>query len=575
MGKKTPREEAEAFAKRAPTLRPEELQEANELFPAYLFRRRRKGGDELWCTCCGTHKVLTTPYTDAEFEAATYPHAREEKASKRWGWTVDQGYIPPNIRCPYCDASVRVKELRYTGRRDNLWTYRRAVVLRQWRGDLWACAYSFDKSYRDIERLTDKPAAVLMGAYRFREGRVDYVSRGWWYTEPFDSLRTEEKPRLWKGPRVHDPYTCTSELGTSYDIIGLREMEKSFLRYCYYSGATKNIAIHYAGDLIEYLTACSFYPRKIEMLQKAGLYEVVHDFAIRGVKNAALVRWETDDPKQFLRLSRAELEQYKNGSCDLEALRTYAELRPTAGRSDLGDIYDLWLNVTQTAHKKLLTASMKRWGVSAGKLLRYLREQAGTGRVCATVQMFVDYLKTAEALGYDMENPVIHMPKNLQSKHDSTTAAWAALQNEENERPFRENRLPKLEKKYCYSDGTFLIRPAANGAEIKREGELLKHCVGGYADRHIRGETTILFLRRCDQPGRPLATIEVGGSTVRQVHGWKNEREACGDNPEKKSCWELYGDILVPWLDWVKRGSPRQADGTPKLRRREEKEKAV
>ena len=32
-------------------------------------------------------------------------------------------------------------------------------------------------------------------------------------------------------------------------------------------------------------------------------------------------------------------------------------------------------------------------------------------------------------------------------------------------------------------------------AAIKREGRVLDHCVGGYADRHMKGVTTILFLR--------------------------------------------------------------------------------
>lgn len=568
MAKRTAQEEAAAFVARGPKLREEELREINELFPAYLFRRHRGTTDELWCTACGKHKVLETPYTDAEFKAATAPHAREERASRRWGWTVDQGYIPKNIACPWCGASVRVKELRYTGKRDNLWTFRRAVVLRQWRGDLWAMAYSVEKSYRDIEQLTALPRADLMGMYRFREGRVDYVSRGWWgITAPFMAVRTAEKTRLWKSSPVHDPYGYCSGLGTGYNVVGLREMEKSFLRYCYYAGATKSIARHYCGDIIEYLTACSFYPRKIEMLQKAGLHEVVQDFCLRGVKNAAFCNWQATEPRDFLKLSRKELEDYRQSGCDLEALRSYVELRPTAGKSALRDIYELWLNVRLPAHKKLLQAKMKRWGVSAGKLLAYLRRESDGGSISATVQMLIDYLKAAEAIGYDMENPLIRMPKNLHEKHDTATGAYAAMQNAEREKPFREGLLPKLEKQYNYEKDGLIIRVARNTAEIKREGTILRHCVGGYAERHLAGKTTILFLRRTDKPDRPLVTIEIMGQRIVQVHGFRNEREACEENPMKLPPEVLYKDIFDAWKDWVKRGSPRDGDGRPKERK--------
>lgn len=568
MAKKTAREEAAAFVERGPKLREEELREINELFPAYLFRRSRGGVDELWCTACGKHKVLETPYTDAEFEAATAPHAREERASKRWGWVKDPHYIPENIACPWCGASVRVKELRYTGKRDNLWTFRRAVVLRHWRGDLWAMAYSVEKSYRDIEQLTALPRADLLGAYRFREGRVDYVSRSWWASDaPFFGVRTETKPRLWTKPPVHDPYGYCSELGNSYATVGLREMEKSFLKYCYYAGATKSIERSYHSEIIEYLTACSFYPRKIEMLQKAGLHEVVWDFAIRGVKNAAFCNWQAETPKDFFKLSRKEVEDYRQSGCDLEALRSYVELRETAGKSELRDIYDLWLLVAGTAKKKMLQGKMKAWGISAGKLHTYLRRESGEGRLSATVQMLIDYLKAAEAIGYDMENPLVRMPKNLQEKHDTATSAYAAMQKTENGKPFSERLLPKLEKKYTYEKNGYFIRVAKDAAEIKREGEILKHCVGGYASRHLEGKTTILFLRRVDKPDEPLVTIEIMGKRIVQVHGFRNEREACEENPLKLPPEVLYKDFFDGWKDWVKRGSPRDEEGRPKERK--------
>ena len=104
-----------------------------------------------------------------------------------------------------------------------------------------------------------------------------------------------------------------------------------------------------------------------------------------------------------------------------------------------------------------------------------------------------------------------------------------------------------------------------NAAEIAEEGKKLRHCVGGYADRHMNGATTILLLRRRDRPHTPLATIEMNGNRIMQVHGYRNEIEPCAENPERVSARELYKNVLDPWLKWLKGGSKREKDGRPKL----------
>ena len=124
----TEQEKAELFASKAPPLNQAERDAINALFPAYIFRRSRT--DEIWTTCCRKHMVVedkdmmvTTP--ERNFPAVMWePHQREQR--NRW-----DDAPKPNVRCPLCGRMVIVKELRYSGGRDNLSRYRRAVVLRQ------------------------------------------------------------------------------------------------------------------------------------------------------------------------------------------------------------------------------------------------------------------------------------------------------------------------------------------------------------------------------------------------------------------------------------------------------------
>ena len=68
----------------------------------------------------------------------------------------------------------------------------------------------------------------------------------------------------------------------------------------------------------------------------------------------------------------------------------------------------------------------------------------------------------------------------------------------------------------------------------------------------------------------PLATIEMNGNRIVQVHGYRNEREPCTDNPKMIPARQLYADVLDIWLRWLKKGSPRDKDGNPKVPKQKE-----
>lgn len=74
----------------------------------------------------------------------------------------------------------------------------------------------------------------------------------------------------------------------------------------------------------------------------------------------------------------------------------------------------------------------------------------------------------------------------------------------------------------------------------------------------MAGKATILFLRDEASPDTPLATVEMDGDRLVQIHGYKNERYAGAEDPRI-----TYKDLLSVWLDWIKRGSPRNKAGEP------------
>ena len=575
------RERAAQLERLAPAPTAAELEAVNDIFRHFIFIRR--GAREIWTTCCRQHRVAENA-TNEEWYLLQEPHTPEPKSmydnTPQW---------KKRSKCPYCGKEVTVKEVCYTGSRKNLWSFRRALLLRQWRGALWATAWDCTKDYGCRERWTELPRMRLLGVYRFAPGAAESGTRSWRTTAPMYYARQTEmgkpgsKNGMWS---IHSPYGWCNELGMGYDIVGRGELKKSFLRY------TGIETVRGMGNesFIELLTAAALYPEKIEWLIKLGLQDAVVDLVERGVKNADLIRWEAERPQDFLRCTRREIREAvedKDIRYPVEILRGYMRGRDKPERMTVESakfLYGAGHDLAQRAVRHL-----RARGVTAEKLIRCLEKERrdmeekqcshGHHRISdrEMLQLWLDYLDAAQNCGEDTENPLIFLPRGLDEKHHRVTAAWSAIQElerraseSEKKRKARETmrqRTRELTQKYTYWTEEYIIRPPAELREIAREGEKLKHCVGGYADRHLKGQTTILFLRRRDKPGVPLATIEINGSTILQVHGYRNELEPCGENPQRVPARTLYKDILDPWLRWVKNGSKREKNGKPKQKK--------
>lgn len=559
---------AKSLLKSMPPLREQEETALNGLFTAYIFRN---AAGDIWTSCCGTHKNLLQEgaLTSAELDLLAARHTPEPKM--RYYTCLNELESKRRVRCPYCGAEAKMKELKYCGGRKNLWEYRRGVVLRQWRGALWALAYDLYKDYRCSspvllrEVLTAPPDKNLLGIYRFTPGKAECATKHWWSSGNPESYKAQTAPgksgKMWD---IHAPYGYCSEYGTSYEVVGLEELAKSKIKYC---GA---VELAQSCKPIELLTACCFYPSQIEWLHRIGLDEVIKDLVNRDVKNARAVRWEAKRPRDFLGISPQELrimQDYCKSITMLPTLKLYRKLSEPRDRKQIPACAEIAGLFSDLRRSEMLWKRTVGRGMKPSAVVAYLKREEATG------QIYLDYLDAAEKIGLDLSNPIYLTPKELHRKHDSATNAWAAMQDKEKLKAYYP-RLKKLAQRYTYCDGTYFIRPPVSGEEIKREGQLLHHCVGGYADRHLNGATTILFLRDVKRPLKPLVTIEMSGNNIQQIYGWDDERTACPENPNRIPAKILYASILKPWLAWLKAGSKRDKRGLPRKTRQKEKKTA-
>lgn len=579
----TSMEKAEQFVGKAPPLNQEEMDSINALFPAYIFRRSR--ADEIWTTCCRKHMtvrdedmMVVTP--ERNFMAVMMePHQRERR--NRW-----DDAPKPTVRCPFCGRMVIVKELGRTGGQDNLSRYRRAVVLRWYRGALWARAYDCAKHYsRDKGySLTGEPDYNLVGVYRFRPGLAECTTRHFWGNYPFGSVTCQTGP-ITKGKwHINNPFNANADYGVGYDVIGLDEIQYSPFRYCMAEEAERKFT-----KFLHFLTACCFYPRQIEMLMKAGMSDVVRDFIERGVKHAAVINWNEPCPAKAFKVSRQDMKTFLGTNRDIQILELYKRLK---GRVPLTQCVE-WMMSGLNIQKTFSAA--KKWSLPPEKLIRYLEgcvgcaQYGGMSSLESALRFWEDYLTAAEATGYLLHRENVLLPRNLGAAHDEATKKHRAqlereqaarrLERErqrkaaqaEHDRQVRlagekyEERRLKLEKKYGFAMSGYVIRAPLGKDEILAEARKLQHCVGGYADRHIQGKTTILFMRKVKKPDEPWLTIEINGNKLVQIHGYKNEGVHTTKGRFAPDPREVYREFLDTWLDWMEKGSKRDKRGNPKV----------
>ena len=159
-----------------------------------------------------------------------------------------------------------------------------------------------------------------------------------------------------------------------------------------------------------------------------------------------------------------------------------------------------------------------------------------------SAQVYDDYLKFAQELGYNLADPQNRFPPKLKELHDRLAEQVQQLQNAELDIQIKD--VAKALERFTWSADGLMIRPAHSAAELQTEGKLLHHCVGTYATRYAEGETALFFIRKEEQPDVPYYTLELNESnmTVKQNHGDHNHLQT----PEIKGFEEK-------WLAWAKK----------------------
>ena len=324
-----------------------------------------------------------------------------------------------------------------------------------------------------------------------------------------------------------------SNIGNGYCVINREAIEQSNMKYCPIE--------HSKGLMILFLNLYAQHPN-IEYLYKTNyghLIQPIRTFDGAYISVCDGIDWKSNNLLKMLHLNRTEFKLLQ-------------------GKEELYEEYIWWRKeYPKGSPEQLITAAekfgaafgtatnlMEKTGYSIFRISRYLTEQR------IELRMYQDYLEQCVKLKYDLHDTAICFPHNFHAMHTRLTSIIKydadKLNNEQ-----LVSRIPERQKfEFAYRD-LILIQPK-DVAEIIGEGKALSHCVGGYAERHAKGQTNIFFIRQRDKPDIPYYTIEVSNDfKVMQCHGYKNDKDG---KPEEIKEFER---VYTKYLEELRNGSNR------------------
>lgn len=542
---------------------------ANRLFTPYLFLRHdsKRRATELQCSLCGAEMTIYDELIPPEAMDAVYAGHNE------------------GAYCPACGKLMTAKRVGKLGRRKKLAEWHPLLILTEREGEIYARGYWMRKLY--LGRLTAKPEFMPTSFYRFAPGLAEIYEVQHYGHIAQKGLTGDYNPAR---RVITEPFTTGGYMGgwEPYAVYGMEETERSFARYCGREITCPGYLVEWGAErvrvqsnLCKFLALCCIYPRQVEMLNKTGFEDIVDEMVKGRRKSAAVFNWHADSYKDAFGLTRQEMQQWRDSGAPMQAIADYKSLRRAGQHPDFATLRVLHQLYFDTNG---LIKLARRYGIETAELHKYLckqaRENMGENSMYG---LLADYYNMAEELSWQLGSPAAPLlPRDLVEKHDEAAEEQRILRRRraeteekkraeeaEERRTAAEESFRQRREKYNVERDGYFIRIAETEEEIEREGRTLCHCVGGYAQRHVAGKLTICFIRRTETPDASLYTVEMHGNTLVQIHGYHNDV----DLPADKKPTAVMKWLLEPWIEWLKRGSPRDETGAPKWPKTKKKEK--
>lgn len=256
------------------------------------------------------------------------------------------------------------------------------------------------------------------------------------------------------------------------------------------------------------------YRNEIEFLQKIGATTLANEIIFDDYRNIFGLYFHKADmrviTKKWLKANKHKL---KANNPTFQELMLENKLKER--NAPMIDGIEKYLHYSQIKQlpKEVNLTKFQKWFIQKGERFDY----------------YMDYLHMLEELDTPLNDDTVLYPENLQVAHDNAVNTLNLLKSEIEEKEYEERK--KLIKVFEAEIDDLLFLTPHSLQEIVQEGSILHHCVGSqrYLEQHKQGATTIVFIRKKEEPNLPYFTLEYRNQQVTQIQGKCNRQEV----PEK------------------------------------------
>lgn len=470
--------------------------------PQFLFYTKSGNFAECYCTSCRQRETFRRSIMIDGIEIPSNSIHNDLKHN-------EYGF------CPMCGHSVQYK---CKGRghktlavRDNF-----CIFLAK-DNNLYIDAIKYEIDYWNDDVTNPHTDVFYFRRYAFTPGEAqEWRYKGW--CGKWIEMKSLSEPKFFMTSWY--PSFCCG--GISYTCINEQAIAQTFLKYSCY----KNYVEACDSEnmfLMSFLNFSAKYTKLSEQLIKSGFEDIVYDITEENMYGfSKLINLKADGVKKALNFTVPEINYWRDYLPKEKMFMLSCYLKCKKVIPDFQKIIHLFTeyNADNTV---MFCDILKRLKISPEKAENYLLKQTKRkGDFGTKLREWNDCLNMLDQMDYP-KNSVLRIPKNLSKTHDKLVTEMNARKEEIAAKKFEclNKKLRRLI--YCNKDYTIVI--PASEQDIKREGKILDHCVGSYAERHSKGVLHILFIRPHSDIDTPYFTIEVSkDGYIKQCHGYKNER---------------------------------------------------
>lgn len=320
----------------------------------------------------------------------------------------------------------------------------------------------------------------------------------------------------------------------------LEAIEGTCLNYSYPNEieelyASNNVIQGQYDNTLKYFDLYIKYPQ-IEKMIKTGLGNLIIEKLDTG-NLGKCIDWRAKEVHKMIKVDKIDFRKIVKCKIHVSVifLKLYKLNKQSKNRIQLDELKDMEYMVTHPLYLDAIEQVLKYTDMK--KLYKYINKQSETNQYSSRgfiLSDWKDYIFDCKELDIDLNIESNLMPKDLYIAHQNT---MKQIEYKNNVEIMKKSKIRAKElKKYEFKYKELMIIPPKDSSEIIVEGKMQHICVGGYAERHSNGDTSILFIRKVDNPNKPFYTVEIKDNEVVQVRGKRN----CDPTEEVREFMEVF-----------------------------------